>query len=267
MIRPQWLTWKRARALVLVLVVAWVAWLTWSLGDRSQVAEHQAGRADVAERTLDQLADDVARACAQGGDTAAKLGAACVTADQVKREPAPAPSDGADGRGITQTSITAGRLVVSYTDGTARDVGPVVGPTGPAGPTGEQGPGGRDGVDGNNGRGVAGTAIDGVDLVVTFTDGTRENLGRVVGPAGRGITSTDTTGGRLVVTYDDGTTEDAGPLPPGPQGKQGAPGPTCPDGYELRPVLYLAPGNGSTYEGVGCVEPGSTTPITPTKPR
>ncbi|SDZ59045.1 hypothetical protein SAMN05216215_11202 [Saccharopolyspora shandongensis] len=262
--RPQWMTWARARAVVLVLLILWVGWLTLTLGARTQQAAQETGRADTAERTLDQLADDVARACAQGGDAAAKLGAACATATEVKS--APPPRDGRNGRGITSTAITAGRLVVSYDDGTARDVGPVVGPTGPAGPIGATGPDGRPGTDGTSGRGIAGTSIDGTDLVVAYTDGTRENLGRVVGTDGRGITSTDTTGGRLIVTYDDGSTEDAGPLPQGPQGE---PGPACPAGYELRPVLYLAPGSASTYEGVGCVEPGSNapTPTNPTKPR
>ncbi|MEV5538468.1 hypothetical protein AB0L13_16555 [Saccharopolyspora shandongensis] len=258
--RPQWMTWRIARAVVLVLLVCWVGWLTLTLGARTQQAEQQTGRADSAERRLDQLADDVARVCQQGGDAAAKLGAACVSAERVARQPNPLDEP----RGIAATSIAAGRLVVTYTDGTRRDVGPVVGPGGPAGLPGADGADGSVGSVGPAGRGIAGTALDGVDLVVTYTDGTTENLGRVVGPAGRGIAEVDTRTGRLLVTYDDGTTDDAGPLPPGPQGEPGTPGPSCPDGYELRPVLLLAADGASTYDGVGCVEPGSSSP---TKPR
>ena len=268
--RPKWMTWARARVAVLVLLVCWVGWLTLTLGARTQQAEQQTGRAASAERTLDQLADDVARVCAQGGDAAAKLGAACLSADRVAQQPNPP----AVPRGIASTSIDNGHLVVAYTDGTRRDLGPVTG---------------RDGA---TGRSIIATTVQGVDLLVIYSDGTRDTVGRIVGPAGpqgepgadgqdgadgRGVAAVDTAGGRLVVTYTDGSTADVGPLPPGPQGEKGeqgekgdrgepgAPGPDCPDGYELRPVLLLSP-TGTTYEGVGCVS-GSTSPTTPDEPR
>lgn len=48
------------------------------------------------------------------------------------------------------------------------------GATGPKGEKGEAGTSGRDG------RGVAGAKIDGGNLILTYTDGTAENLGRVL---------------------------------------------------------------------------------------
>ncbi|MEV0697456.1 hypothetical protein AB0I53_05995 [Saccharopolyspora sp. NPDC050389] len=49
-----------------------------------------------------------------------------VLVEQVQREPrAPVDGqDGTDGRGITSTSIRAGRLVVPYSDGTPADASP-----------------------------------------------------------------------------------------------------------------------------------------------
>lgn len=265
--RLKWMTWARARVAVLVLLVCWVGWLTLTLGARTHQAEQQTGRAASAERTLDQLADDVARVCAQGGDAAARLGAACLSADRIAQHPNPP----AVPRGIASTSIDNGHLVVAYTDGTRRNLGPVTG---------------RDGA---TGRSIIATTVQGVDLMVIYSDGTRDTVGRIVGPAGpqgepgtdgqdgadgRGVAAVDTAGGRLVVTYTDGSTADVGPLPPGPQGEkgekgdrgeQGEPGPNCPDGYELRPVLLLSP-TGTTYDGVGCVS-GSTSPTAPDEPR
>ncbi|MER7078125.1 MULTISPECIES: hypothetical protein [Bacteria] len=261
--RPQWMTWARARALVLGAVVVWAAWLTWSLADRSHTAEQETGRADSAEQRLDQLADDVARACAQGGDAAARLGAACVSAEQAQREPrTPADgADGADGRGVTSTSIRGGQLIVTYSDGTTADVGPVAG---------------QPGTPGAQGRGIVASVVDDGALVLIYSDGTRETVGRIVGRPGadgtdgRGIADVTADDGRLIVTYTDGSREDAGPLPPGPQGEpgqqgqRGEPGPDCPTGYELQPVLYLA-ASGGTAPGMGCVATdASTTPPTET---
>ncbi|MER7014572.1 hypothetical protein ABT324_24370 [Saccharopolyspora sp. NPDC000359] len=261
--RPQWMTWARARALVLAAVVVWAAWLTWSLADQSRTAKQETGRADSTQQRLDQLAADIAEACRQSPDAAARIGAACVSAEQVQREPRVPTNgqDGADGRGITATSIRAGRLVVSYSDGTTADVGPVAG---------------QPGATGAQGRGIVASVVDDGALALIYSDGTREAVGRIVGRPGddgadgRGIAEVTADGGRLVVTYTDGTREDAGPLPPGPQGEPGAqgdrgePGPDCPAGYELRPVLYLAAGGG-TAPGMGCVATdASTTPPTET---
>lgn len=271
--RPNWSTATRARTVVLALIAIWAAWLTWSLGDSTTTAEQATERAATAEDRLDRLADEIAHACEQGGEAAAKLGAACISADQAKQQPPTAPRDGADGRGITSTNIRAGRLVVTYSDGTTTDVGPVTGAPGQPGP---------------QGRGIVATTVDEGDLVVVFSDGARESLGRIVGrdgadgangtdgADGRGIANVATDGGRLLITYADGTSEDAGPLPAGPQGEQGPrgergpqgePGPACPDGYTLREVLLVAT-DGGAYDGVACVEATDTnsndsTPNTP----
>lgn len=52
------------------------------------------------------------------------------------------------------------------------------------------------------------------------------------------------------------------PGPQGPAGADGAPGPACPPGYEPRPALITAP-DGTTYQGVACVDPGSGVPPVP----
>lgn len=54
---------------------------------------------------------------------------------------------------------------------------------------------------------------------------------------------------------------------PPPKGDRGEPGPTCPDGYELRDALITAP-DGSQYQGKACVDPASSRPPTtsPTPP-
>lgn len=84
-----------------------------------------------------------------------------------------------------------GHLILNYSDGRTEDLGKVVGDDGaqgPAGPAGEQGPAGPAGADGEDG--ADGTVIEGFEinengeLVVTYGDGTTENLGRVVGEKG-----------------------------------------------------------------------------------
>lgn len=78
---------------------------------------------------------------------------------------------------------------------------PVPGPIGPSGA---------------DGRGILGTSIVDGRLVVTYTDGTRQDVGTVTGPAGTaglpgvGIEATTIEDGQLVVTYTDGTRADVG---------------------------------------------------------
>jgi hypothetical protein len=87
----------------------------------------------------------------------------------------------------------------------------------------EDGTDGTDGDDGDPGRGIVTTAITGGHLYLTYTDGTTEDKGVVVGPAGptgapgidgergRGVTSSTVSGdGELVIAYTDGTSEVAG---------------------------------------------------------
>lgn len=186
----------------------------------------------------------------------------------------PAGPSGAKGdpaRGITGTQIREGHLIVSYSDGPPVDVGRVAG---------------KDGVKGPDGRSIVGTTLAGGHLVLAYSDNTTADVGAVVGKdgvagskgePGRGVaSSTIDSRWHLIVTYDDRTTQDVGPLPPGPQGPAGptgpagppgAPGPACPPGYEQRPARITA-SDGSTYDGVACVRPGSqkTTTVTPSLP-
>lgn len=64
------------------------------------------------------------------------------------------------------------------------------GPAGPRGNKGERGEAikGDQGEAGQDGRGIESTAIIGVNLIITYTDGSRINVGRVVGQMGpRGV--------------------------------------------------------------------------------
>ena len=91
-------------------------------------------------------------------------------------------------------------------------------------PIPERGPTGDTGATGAAGRGITGTDITPAgDLVISYTDGTSQNAGRVVGregAQGRGIASSGIVGGRLVLTYTDGKTVDLGQV----VGRDGADG-------------------------------------------
>jgi len=58
------------------------------------------------------------------------------------------------------------------------------GPQGEQGPKGTRGEPGKDGTDGEDGRGIVRLQIRSFDLIVTYTDGQKVNLGRVVGDRG-----------------------------------------------------------------------------------
>jgi len=58
------------------------------------------------------------------------------------------------------------------------------GPQGEQGQKGTRGEPGKDGVDGEDGRGIVRMQILKMDLIVTYTDGEKVNLGRVVGDRG-----------------------------------------------------------------------------------
>lgn len=94
---------------------------------------------------------------------------------------------------------------------------------------------GETGATGPQGRGVAGFDQSSGDLIVTYTDGKTQNVGRVVGkdgaigpmgPAGRGILSSNLRNGELIVNYTDGKSESLGIVvgPAGADGKDGLPG-------------------------------------------
>lgn len=96
--------------------------------------------------------------------------------------------------------------------------------------TPKDGENGMDGVDGLPGRGIVGTVIreDG-HMVVSYTDGSRIDLGLVVGrqgtpgAAGVGVATAELRDGRLVLTMTDGAVRDVGPVV-GQAGADGADG-------------------------------------------
>lgn len=252
----------RSWLLLIALGAVAVMFLAWSFITAQQGREEAQEQTGVVEQQRDataaqarDLAAQIKVACTSG----ALQGPVCEQAEQVAETPVPTPQPGIPGdpgdpgppgRGVSDMTIDpAGRLIVTYTDGTVENVGPVVGAAG------------ADGEPGEPGRGIADVEIIGGRLVVTFSDGATDDLGPVVGADGndgtdgrdgRGIASVDQVDGRLVITYTDGTTQDAGPLPAGPQGDQGPMGPAgeweCPAGSRLLPVEY---GDGTA--GYGCV--------------
>lgn len=184
------------------------------------------------------------------------------SADELKdcdpaKEPDPAedPDPSEEARGIKSVTVDDnGHLIITYTDGTTEDAGKVVGADGKPGKdgadgvdgqdgtNGEDGSKGKDGADGKDGRGIESvTTNDKGEVIVTYTDGTTDNLGPIAGPKGdqgapghdgdngapgrngedgkdgtdgqdgkdgRGITSVTTdAAGNLVVKYTDGASE------------------------------------------------------------
>jgi hypothetical protein len=104
---------------------------------------------------------------------------------------------------------------------------------------------GSDGSDGQDGRGITSTDVNPAGhLIVAYTDGTSEDVGRVVGrdgeqgPPGRGIESSDIVDGRLVLTYTDGQRVDLGPVVgrDGEDGQDGADGGDGPAGRGVASV-------------------------------
>lgn len=111
-------------------------------------------------------------------------------------------------------------------------------PTEPIQPTpGQKGDTGETGKTGATGRGVTSFQTVQGDLIVKYTDGTEDNLGKVIGKDGangidgkdgRGILSTQIEGGSLIVKYSDGKSENLGIVvgPAGQNGNDGQPGQT-----------------------------------------
>lgn len=103
---------------------------------------------------------------------------------------------------------------------------------------GQDGQHGRDGGNGADGRGISSFNSDSGSLIVTFTDNSTQDLGRIVGKDGdkgeqgdqgdegndgRGIVSTDIVSGSLIVSFSDGTSQNAGIIV-GPRGEDGTDG-------------------------------------------
>jgi hypothetical protein len=115
-------------------------------------------------------------------------------------------------------------------DGIAGDTGQAgmngeAGPRGPRGPQGEAGKNGAIGAtgeagkDGEDGRGIIRLQIHGFNLLVTYTDGEKVNLGRVVGQQGQpgqrgrsGFGFGDTTNNTTNITEEVLSPEDSANL-------------------------------------------------------
>jgi len=94
-------------------------------------------------------------------------------------------ADGKDGISVTGAEINAANeLVLTFSDGTDKNLGVVVGADG------KEGANGTDGVNGTDGRGIKKTEVNAIgELVVTYTDDTTDNLGVIIsdnGGAGTG---------------------------------------------------------------------------------
>lgn len=135
----------------------------------------------------------------------------------------PAGNDGADGLGIRDVSLSAGNLIITYTDSTLDNVGNVIGPTGPTGPAGPTGPQGVQGVQGPVGpKGNDGTSVQLKGSVPLESD-----LAGIVGPQAGDLYVVTGTGDGYV--YNGSTWDNVGPIR-GPQGEQGEIGPAGPQG-------------------------------------
>lgn len=92
-------------------------------------------------------------------------------------------ADGQDGVGIkTVTLSSTGELMVTLSDNSVINLGNVKGEKGDKGDKGEKGARGEKGEKGDKGdtgRGIAKTELVNGELIITYTDGTKENLGSV----------------------------------------------------------------------------------------
>lgn len=141
----------------------------------------------------------------------------------------------------------------------AADPSKVIQPT-----NGVDGKPGERGAQGAQGRGVTAFSQSSGDLIVTYTDGQTQNVGKVVGkdgatgpigpmgPAGRGILSTTLQGGALVVNFTDGESENLG-IVVGPAGNDGQNGINGTNGVDGAPGKDGIPGaNGK--DGISVID-------------
>lgn len=173
------------------------------------------------------------------------------------------------GQSVAQSVASANRAALASANAKLASLGVAPVPPGPTGPPGLAG------------RGIVAAVVSpGGHLLLSYSDGSTADVGRVVGPrgeqgprgsrgvagktgksgrpgengetgaqgpAGRGIASTEISeSGHLIVTYTDGTSTDLGPVI-GPQGVQGEPGPAGPSGqpgFPPGPFTFTIPGAG-----------------------
>ena len=141
--------------------------------------------------------------------------------------------DGEDGKdGLTPYIGSNGNWWIGNTDTGIQATG-TNGANGKDGINGKDGADGKNGADGQDGVGIADIAINEAgELVVTLTDGTEKNLGKVTGDDGVGIAGVSINdSGELIVTLTDGTELNAGAVPTGEAGDSG-----------LRTIVYVSLG-------------------------
>ena len=86
-------------------------------------------------------------------------------------------ANGTDGIGIKSLTLSPdGELVVTMSDNSISNLGNI---KGEKGDRGEQGQQGLQGTKGADGRGIAKTELVNGELVITYTDGTSDNLGKI----------------------------------------------------------------------------------------
>jgi hypothetical protein len=91
--------------------------------------------------------------------------------------------NGTDGISVTNSEINSnGELVLTYSNGQRSNLGVVVGADGKDGLNGQDGKDGQNGTDGKNGIGITNAEINNSgELILTYSNGTSANLGKVVG--------------------------------------------------------------------------------------
>ena len=134
--------------------------------------------------------------------------------------------------GDTPTIGANGNWWISGVDTGVKASGGSASGSGSSSGSGTAGKDGQDGQDGASGVGIAELALnESGELVVTLTDGTEKNLGKITGEDGVGVAGVAINEkGELVVTLTDGTELNAGAVPAG----AAAPG--------LEPLVYIALG-------------------------
>ena len=130
-----------------------------------------------------------------------------------------------NGVGIASSIINEkGELVLTYTNGETANLGGVVGKDGRDGKNGADGKDGRDGTSGTDGISISAAVInESGELVISYSDGTTANLGKVVGSDGiNGVNGTNgkdgisvssaeiNSEGELVLSFSNGQRANVG---------------------------------------------------------
>ena len=145
-------------------------------------------------------------------------------------------ADGVDGKdGLTPYIGSNGNWWIGTTDTGIKAAGT-------DGVDGANGKNGADGQDGSDGVGIADIQLnENGELIITLTDGTEKNLGKVTGEDGVGISGVSINeNGELIVTLTDGTELNAGAVPT-----------AAAETSELKTIVYVSMGTaGASLAGM-----------------